>query len=71
MPKYTITDIVPCWVTWTYTVEADSEDEAVEKFSDDDFLDEGHGEPIIGDSIDFIDNKVSVKLESNELPILP
>ena len=71
MPKYTITDIVPCWVTWTYTVEADSEEEALEKYEDDDILDAGHGTPEIGESLSFIDEELMIRLESDELPILP
>ena len=55
MPRYIVTDKVPCWVTYAYHVEADTSEEAIKAYHD------GEGEmvapelgPEIGDTIGMI-----------------
>jgi len=57
MPKFIIRDTLPCYVTWTYEIEADSEDDAMDKFMDGDH--DTPKEPEIGDNISWIDGTTS------------
>lgn len=61
MSKFIIRDRVPCWVTWTYEIEADDEKTAINRYLDGDYDSEGHGEPEIGDTIDAIDGELSTE----------
>jgi len=54
MPQFRIKDTIPCYVTWTYTVEADSESAAREAFIDQDESIRPVGLPDIGDCVDFL-----------------
>lgn len=51
--KFYILESQACKVTWRYPVEAESEEEAWEKYGNGE-RGEAEGEPIIGDSFDFI-----------------
>ncbi len=50
MPTFVIKDKLACYVTWTYTVEAEDEESAMEAFRESDW--QQQGEPEIGDCID-------------------
>jgi hypothetical protein len=63
MAQYIIRDRVPCWVTWTYRVEAASRQEAIERYGSCDYYeDEGHGEPEIGETISLLENEIEAEL---------
>jgi len=34
MKKYIVTNTQPCWVTWSFEVQAENEDEAMDKRND-------------------------------------
>jgi hypothetical protein len=60
MAKFRVTERVPCWVTWTYEIEADDADAAYAAYCDGDY-----GAPIcepdIGESIDYAgDSQIDV-----------
>lgn len=58
MPKFIVKDRMACWVTWSYEVEADDEDAALDAFCQGDHGEAG--EPEIGDSVDMLDNELTV-----------
>lgn len=59
MPKFIISDRIPCWVTWKYEIEAETEEEAEGMFLDGDQGRElGHE---IGDSLDYPPSETSIK----------
>lgn len=58
--RYVIRDTIACRVTWSYGVEADSEEEAMRKFRDGE-----HDAPLelpeIGDCIEWVDQQTTVE----------
>lgn len=58
MPKYLIKDTQLCYVTWTYEVEADNEDEALEDHAEQ--PGESTGIPDIGDSSSAYDGTLEI-----------
>jgi hypothetical protein len=53
MKRWIISDTMACMVTWQYYVEAESQDEAQEKFCNGEH-DPAEGPPEIGDSLDYV-----------------
>lgn len=53
MAKFIVRDTVPCWVTWLYPIEADSEAEALQKYREGNHA-SAYNEAEIGDAIDGI-----------------
>ena len=59
--KFIVSETYACWTTWTRTVEATSEAEALELFNDG----EGtpvDGSPYLGDIIDYLETEYEVKV---------
>lgn len=50
MPKFRVASTVPCFVTWTCEIEAESETDARQKFRNGEY--EFTDQPEIGDAVD-------------------
>ena len=55
MPRYRIRHTLPCYVTWTYEFEAENEADAAAALINGEL--DAHGEPEIGDVIDWMPNE--------------
>ena len=61
MPKYYIIERQACVVTWRFPVEAETEDEALKKFTDGDHG-ESEGGAEVGDAIDYIQYDLDIEV---------
>lgn len=59
MPKYIVSQSIPCWVTWSYEIEAETEEDARNQYLDGD-LGKALGYKI-GNNIEFIPDEIEVK----------
>ena len=67
MAKYIIRDVIPCWVTYLYEVEAESEADAKEKFMESPEC-IGHE---VGDSIEFLNDEYRTEIKAAPPPPQP
>lgn len=62
MAIFVVKDTQPCWVSWLYTIEAESEEDALRKYTEGE-----HGmpyaQPEIGDSIDGVSSNCELQVE--------
>lgn len=61
MPKFLIKETMPCWTTWGRVVEADTEEEAFDKFNEGEGVEQSNY-PEIGDSLDAYDTHYDIKV---------
>jgi hypothetical protein len=57
MPKFIITDRIPCWVNFRYEIEAESEAAARQGFIDGEATDRGYD---VADSVDWVSGETII-----------